>query len=133
MARLTLKQVEEIATNRGVMIYRWGKKYRVTTMEGGHSVECDTLNEAHQFVQNWWDSNDTVMVSLKLNFELLRVQKAELIQIAAKERRRRFSATAYLLDGLIEMLDEIQDTAAKQHSEFEVFGAAYVAAKESEE
>ena len=62
---------------------------------------------------------DNIIVNLSIDFDLLREQKHELIKKACAS-----GSTNELLDGIISIIDAIQDQAVENNglSEVEVFG-----------
>ena len=62
---------------------------------------------------------DLVVVKLRMNWASLREQKAELIKYAWKD-----ADSNKLLEGIISIIDEIQDQAVEENglTEMEVFG-----------
>lgn len=66
----------------------------------------------------------TLVLKLRLDFELLRQQKALVIKLRDQSAP---STEAYLLDGIVHVFDSIQDQAADEHAipVKEVFGPDY--------
>jgi hypothetical protein len=64
-----------------------------------------------------------VQIVLDIDFALLRRQKESLVTLADRLKRRSEEKEALeALDGIINLLDSIQDQAARQEGEVHVFG-----------
>jgi hypothetical protein len=83
----------------------------------GQRVDEINRQETPIAAQEQGDSGD-VTCELRLNFTNLRAQKVALLEAMASSKKPREE----LLDGLLSLLDSVQDQAAKVHSEKMVFG-----------